>query len=58
LGRIKREPRRNDAGEADPGDILGKFEALCDCCNGSGEIPLDPKDIPENKPDYVAALAD
>ena len=39
-GRVKREPRTNDAGEVDPLDILARFEALCDCCNGSGEVPL------------------
>jgi DnaJ-class molecular chaperone len=49
-GRIKREPRRNDADQIDPLDILGKFEALCDRCNGSGEVPLDPKTIPEKSP--------
>jgi DnaJ-class molecular chaperone len=37
-GRIKRAQRRNRAGEVDPLDVLGKFEALCDCCGGSGEV--------------------
>jgi len=55
-GRVKREPRRNDAGEIDPLDLLGRFEALCGCCNGSEEVPLDPKTIPENNPGYVVDL--
>jgi hypothetical protein len=38
-------------GEVDPRDILGRFEALCDCCNGSGEVPLDPRTIPESSRD-------
>jgi hypothetical protein len=57
-GRVKREPRRNDVDELDPRDILSQFEALCDCCNGSGEVPLDPKTIPEKKPDHVADPTD
>jgi hypothetical protein len=46
-GRIKREPRKNAAGEVDVLDTLGRFEALCDCCNGSGEVRLDLKAIAE-----------
>jgi hypothetical protein len=57
-GRVKRELRRNSAGAVDPLDILGKFEALCDCCDGSGEVPLDPKTIPEKIPGDVANLTD
>jgi DnaJ-class molecular chaperone len=57
-GRVKREPQRNDAGEIDPRNILSRFEALCDRCNGSGEVPLDPKTIPEEKSDRVADLTD
>ena len=38
--------------------FLGKFEALCHRCNGSGEVPLDPKTIPEKKPEYDADLTD
>jgi len=56
-GRAKREPRRNHAGEADPFDILGKFETLCAHCNGSGEVPLDLKTISEKKPGHEADLA-
>jgi hypothetical protein len=37
-GRIKRAQRRNRAGEVDLLDFPGKFEALCDCCGGSGEV--------------------
>lgn len=40
-GRVKREPRRNAAGELDPLDILGNFEGLCDRCGGSGELQLE-----------------
>jgi DnaJ-class molecular chaperone len=57
-GRVKREPRRNDAGEVDPRDILSRFETLCDCCNGTGEVPLDPKTITEKTPDNVADPTD
>jgi hypothetical protein len=46
-GRVKRERHRDDAGEFNPRDILGRFEALCDCYSGSGEVPLDPKAIHE-----------
>lgn len=57
-GRVKREPRRNDAGEVDPRDILSQFETLCSCCNGTGEVPLDPKTITEKTPGNVADLTD
>ena len=46
-GRVKREPRKNAAGEVDVLDVLSRFEALCDCCNGPGEVRLDLKAIAE-----------
>jgi DnaJ-class molecular chaperone len=55
-GRVKREPRRNDAGELNPRDILSRFETLCNCCNGTGEVPLDPKTIAEKSSGNVADL--
>ena len=57
-GRVKREPRRNEAGEVDPRDILSRFETLCSCCNGTGEVLLDPKTITETTPSNVADLPD
>jgi hypothetical protein len=54
LGRVKREQRRNAAGEIDPLDVLGRFETLCDCCGGSGEVTLDPKSILEAQADCAA----
>jgi hypothetical protein len=29
--------------------IIGKHEALCDRCGGSGEVPLDPSIISEKQ---------
>jgi hypothetical protein len=55
-GRVTPEPRRNDAGEVDPFDILGKFEALCGCCNRSGEVVFDPKSISEQVSGHVAEV--
>ena len=57
-GRVKREPRRNGAGEVDPLDVLGRLETLCDRCGGSGEVALDPKSILEPQPDCAADATD
>ncbi len=49
-GLVTRERRRLPNGELDPRDSLVWPEVICETCNGSGQVPIQPEAITEHAP--------